>query len=183
MRIKTFTLLLMGVCFLFVGCTKRVFVEHDYSYQGHFKAYKSFGFMECPNLDSLIACSDLQESIRQQMQSRGYKLNYRQPDILVTYNIFKDNLRFKGFQQPIIKDWIETEDDDDATYKHGTYNLNEGTLMISLIDSETYSVIWQGYASKLLYDPNAKRNYYKSIVRSIFDQYPLMAAGVRPQVN
>ena len=80
----------------------------------------------------------------------------------------------QGYQQPVIKDWVVSEDGD-ATYKRIDYNLDEGTLMISLIDAETYQVIWKGYASRMLKNQNFKNNYFKGIVRSIFDQYPLMA--------
>ena len=101
-------------------------------------------------------------------------MSNRSPNLLVSYNIFRSDLRFRGYQQPVIKDWVVREDDD-ATYKRIDYNLDEGTLMISLIDAETYQVIWKGYASKMMRNQNFKNNYFKGIVRSIFDQYPLMA--------
>lgn len=158
-----------------IGCMPgKLFVEHDYSYEGHFKNYSSFNFLECEFIDSTLLCSDIQDAIRHQMEARGYKVSNRSPNLLVSYNIFRSDLRFRGYQQPVIKDWVVREDDD-ATYKRIDYNLDEGTLMISLIDAETYQVIWKGYASKMMRNPNFKNNYFKGIVRSIFDQYPLMA--------
>lgn len=170
-----FLILLISVCFF--SCTKNAFVDNDYSYQGLFTDYSSFNFMDCPaQVDSTVQCSDLQESIRRQMVSRGFKQTSK-PDLLVTYTIFKNDLRFKGFQQPQIDQWVRVQNDDQATYKSTVYRLSQGTLLVSLIDTKTYGVIWQGYASKLINDPNVKKNYYKSIVRSIFDQYPLMSAS------
>jgi hypothetical protein len=165
------------ILFSLSACTKRAFIDNDYSYQGLFTEYSSFNFMDCPaQLDSMVQCSDLQESIRRQMVSRGFK-QVADPDLLVTYTIFRNDLRFKGFQQPQIEQWVNVQNEDQATYKSMTYRLNEGTLLVSLIDTKTYGVIWQGYASKLINDPNVKKNYYKNIIRSIFDQYPLMSAS------
>ena len=44
------------------GCSpSRLFVEHDYSYEGHFKNYESFNFLECEFVDSTLLCSDIQD--------------------------------------------------------------------------------------------------------------------------
>ena len=64
----------------------RLFVEHDYSYEGHFKDYKSFNFLECEFIDSTLLCSDIQDAIRHQMEARGYKVSNRSPNLLVSYN-------------------------------------------------------------------------------------------------
>ncbi len=164
-------LVLLAVVSL-AGCMPgKLFVEHDYSYEGHFKNYESFNFLECEYIDSTLLCSDIQEAIRHQMEARGYKVANRGPNLLISYNIFRNDLRFRGYQ-----DWVVSEDGD-ATYKRIDYNLDEGTLMISLIDADTYQVIWKGYASRVTRNPNFKNNYFKGIVRSIFDQYPLMASA------
>ena len=154
------------------GCSSsKLFVEHDYSYEGHFKNYESFNFLECEFVDSTLLCSDIQDAIRHQMEARGYRVSNRSPNLLISYNIFRSDLRFRGYQQPVIKDWVLREDDE-ATYKRIDYNLDEGTLMISLIDAESYQVIWKGYASKMMRNQNFKNNYFKGIVRSILTSTP-----------
>jgi hypothetical protein len=100
-----------------VGCMPgKLFVEHDYSYEGHFKNYESFNFLECEYVDSTLLCSDIQDAIRHQMEARGYQVANRSPHLLISYNIFRNDLRFRGYQQPVIKDWVVSEDGD-ATYK------------------------------------------------------------------
>jgi Domain of unknown function (DUF4136) len=174
---KSIALLVLLATLGLAACSSgKLFVENDYSYEGHFKNYRSFNFLECEFVDSTLLCSDIQDAIRHQMEARGYKVSNRAPNLLITYNIFRSDLRFRGYQQPVIKDWVVREDDD-ATYKRIDYNLDEGTLMISLIDAQSYQVIWKGYASKMLRNANFKNNYFKGIVRSIFDQYPLMASN------
>ncbi len=174
---KFITLLVLVATLGLTACSSgKLFVENDYSYEGNFKNYRSFNFLECEFVDSTLLCSDIQDAIRHQMEARGYKVSNRAPNLLITYNIFRSDLRFRGYQQPVIKDWVVREDDD-ATYKRIDYNLDQGTLMISLIDAESYQVIWKGYASKMLRNTNFKNNYFKGIVRSIFDQYPLIASN------
>jgi hypothetical protein len=42
-------------------------------------------------------------------------------------------------------------------------------------------VVWRGYAAGIFKNPNAANNYYRNVVRSIFDQYPLFASGYDPR--
>ncbi|HEV7351342.1 DUF4136 domain-containing protein [Telluribacter sp.] len=164
------------------GCSlnRKVFVEHDYSYETNFKDYSTYTFLECER-DTNNLCTEIYEAIRRQMQARGYKLTADKPTLLVNYGIFYDNLRYQGYMQPVIKNWVDTENDG-FRYEPIKYALDKGTLIVSLIDAESDQVVWRGYASGILKggetNPN---NYYRSVVRRIFDQYPLFAKGYDPR--
>ncbi len=165
------------------GCTlnKKLFVEHDYSYDTNFKTYSSYAFLECER-DTGNICTEVYNAIHRQMQARGYKLTLNKPTLLVNYGIFYDNLRYQGYTQPVIKAWTETEDDS-YKYEPVKYALDKGTLIISLIDAESDQVVWRGYASGIFRQQNNTAQYYKSVVRTIFDQYPLFAKGYEPSRN
>jgi len=53
--------------------------------------------------------------------------------------------------------------------------------MISMIEAETSEVVWRGYATGIFNKASSKKNYFKSIVRNIFDQYPLLATAEKVQ--
>ena len=175
----TFALLL---AFVIAGCSlsRKVFVEHDYSYETNFKDYSSYTFLECER-DTNNLCTEIYEAIRRQMQARGYKLTADKPTLLVNYGIFYDNLRYQGYMQPVIKNWVDTENDG-FKYEPIKYALDKGTLIVSLIDATSDQVVWRGYASGIFKgaeeNPN---NYYRNVVRRIFDQYPLFAKGYDPR--
>ncbi len=97
--------------------------------------------------------------------------------MLVSYKIFYDDLKFQGFVQPDIENWIQTEEND-VGYDPVKYNLNKGTLIIQLLEARTHQTIWQGYASGVFSDKNLENDrYLKRAVRSIFDKYKLFADG------
>ena len=174
-------LLLAGVVVWGASCnsSRKIFVEHDYSYETNFKAYSTYAFLECER-DTGNICTEVYNAIHRQMQARGYRLTTNKPTLLVNYGIFYDNLRYQGYMQPVIKNWVDTEDDS-FKYEPVRYSLDKGTLIISLIDAESDQVVWRGYASGIFKTPNVAANYYRTVVRTIFDQYPLFAPGYDPR--
>ncbi len=180
---RRFTLSLitvLSVC-LIAGCntSRKVFVEHDYSYETNFKDYSSYTFLECER-DTNNLCTEIYEAIRRQLQVRGYKLSAEKPSLLVNYGIFYDNVRYQGYMQPVIKSWVDTENDG-FRYEPIKYALDKGTIIISLIDAESDQVVWRGYASGIFNGAETSNNHYRSVVRRIFDQYPLFAKGYDPR--
>ncbi len=71
------------VILILAGCSsgRKVFVEHDYSYETNFKDYSSYTFLECER-DTNNLCTEIYEAIRRQMQVRGYKLTAEKPTLL-----------------------------------------------------------------------------------------------------
>lgn len=158
--------------------SQKLFVEHDYSYETNFKTYSTYAFLECER-DTGNICTEVYNAIHRQMQARGYKLSTNKPTLLVNYGIFYDNLRYQGYMQPVIKTWVDTEDNS-YKYEPVKYALDKGTLIISLIDADSDQVVWRGYAAGIFKNPNNGNNYYRGVVRTIFDQYPLFAEGYEP---
>ena len=95
----------VGLLTASMGCSnaRKVFVEHDYSYETNFKDYTTYTFLECER-DTNSLCTEIYEAIRRQMQARGYKLTAEEPTLLVNYGIFYDNLRYQGYMQIIVED-------------------------------------------------------------------------------
>lgn len=162
---------------LLSSCT-RVFVDNDYRYSTHFKKYLTYAFVDCER-DTNILCEDVQQAVQYQMRARGYEFNAQKPNILVNFSIYYDRLKYKGYDQPSMANWVSTEDDS-YLYRPVKYDLEKGTLMISLIEAESSEVVWRGYATGIFNKASSKKNYFKSIVRDIFDQYPLFAIIEKP---
>lgn len=164
------------------GCMNdsRFLVEYDYSYKGNFKKYNSYTFvdnMPFDDKDSSMNNPVIAEAIKHQMDVHGYRQTRKKPNLLVSYKIFYDDLKFQGFMQPEIENWMQTEDNE-VGYDPVKYNLNKGTLIIQLLEARTHQTIWQGYASGVFSDKNIESDrYMKRAVRSIFDKYKMFADG------
>lgn len=163
------------------GCqSMRVLVDNDYSYDTDFTTYKSYNFLNC-EIDTSFVCSEIQDAIRRQMRARGYKVVEESPGLLVSYSIIKERVGYKGYFQPSLDRWVNKYDNED-TYKVQNFNFGGGMILVSLLDAESSRLIWRGYASGVFNKKvNKPVNYYRSVIRSIFDQYPLFAAGEKPR--
>jgi hypothetical protein len=167
---------------IFSGCMNesRFLVDYDYSYKGNFKKYSSFTFvdnMPFDESDSSMNNPIIKEAIQHQLEVHGYRMTKKKPSLLVSYKVFYDDLKFQGFVQPEIENWIQSETED-VGYDPVKYNLVKGTLIIQLLEAKRHQTIWQGYASGVFNDKTlSSERYLKRAVRSIFDKYRMFAEG------
>ncbi|WP_250630693.1 DUF4136 domain-containing protein [Rhodoflexus caldus] len=181
---RTFTCaaVLMTVALSFTNCStsQKLKVESDYSYHGKFKKYKSFDFVKDMNpnrLEDDPQSRIIEDEIRFRMGLIGYKQTDKKPDLLVSYRIFFDDLRFTGFNQPDIEEWVRYEDEKEK-YDPIKYNLRQGTLLILFFDGKQQRTVWQGYASGIFGNALfASEKMLKRPVRAIFDRYRFLAEG------
>jgi hypothetical protein len=166
-------------------------VESDYSYNGNFRKYKTFGFMgyKKSSSDSVQHITLVENAIRARMTLQGYRYSESKPDLLVSHKIFYDDLLFKGYNQTEIDVWlangkvIEEEVDEETgeekkEYDPIRYNLTQGTLLVVLIDRKYNRAVWQGYASGLMGNKDFNNEgTIKRSVRSIFDKYKVFTEG------
>jgi hypothetical protein len=145
------------------GCfsQKDYVTEYDYNYQGSFKKYKTFAFVESNEIDSSLASPVLNATIGARLGSQGFREQHEKPDLLVSYKIFTDSIKYRGYVQPEFDYWlnrrgttyrddqgeIAREQEKDETYNQVKYNENDGMLVIYVIDSEQGNTIWQGYTA------------------------------------
>ena len=152
-----FLLILTASCF----SSKDYVTDYDYNYTGSFKKYKTFDFVESPELDKTIISPVLNATIGARLGSQGFREQVSKPDLLVSYKIFTDSIRYRGYVQPEFDYWmnrtgytfrndegeIEREQEKDETYNMVRYSQNKGMLVIYVIDSKKGNTIWQGYTA------------------------------------
>lgn len=153
-----------------------IFVDHDYRFSENFKNYTTYTFVECEQ-DTNYFCSDIQQAIERQMSARGYSFDAQGANLYVNFSVYNDRFQYKGYDQPQLVNWLISRKTNDSIYTPVKYQLGKGTLMISMIEATTNQIVWRGYATGIYNDQMQKKNYFKGIVRTIFDEYPLFASG------
>lgn len=152
-----FLIILTASCF----SSKDYVTDYDYNYTGSFKKYKTFAFVESPELDTTVISPVLTATIGARLGSQGFREQESKPDLLVSYKIFTDSIRYRGYVQPEFDYWmnrtgytfrndegeIEREQEKDETYNQVRYSQNKGMLVIYVIDSKKGNTIWQGYTA------------------------------------
>ncbi len=167
-------LLLLSSCLGF----KELPVEYDYSYKGNFKRYRTFEILKPLNAgDSTMTNSVIEKSIISRMKFLGYRQTSNKPHLIVGFKMFADSLKFNGYNQPEIEEWIKGQKED-VEYFPKKINLKTGTLLIQLYDRRQNRSIWQGYATTLYgsIDFNNQRHLRNAVI-SILDKYRFWAEG------
>jgi hypothetical protein len=165
---------------LFASCLgyKELPVEYDYSYKGNFKRYKTFDLMKpLGTNDSSMMNDAIEKSILARMKFLGYKQTSTRPHLIIGYKMFSDSLRFNGYIQPEIEEWVKSKRED-LNYDSKKYSLKTGTLLIQLYDRRQNRSIWQGYATTQYggIDFNNQRILRNAVI-SILDKYRFWADG------
>ena len=179
---KNFYLLFVLLILVCSGCfsSKDYVTDYDYNYQGSFKRYKTFAFVVPTESDTSLISPVLSATIGARLGSQGFREHDTKPDMLVSYKIFMDSIKYRGYVQPEFDYWLkrggvtvmneegeeEKEQEKDETYNQVKYSQNEGMLVIYVIDSKRGNTIWQGYTAAN-FDTNSP-NFQSDITRAAY---------------
>ena len=191
---KTTYVYLVFLAIVISSCfSKRDFIaEYDYSYRGNFKRYQTFGFVEETGRDPSSNQPVIENTIVSRLGSQGFRQRNSNPDMLITYKLFFDQVKYRGYVQPDFNMWLQRrgievvtneEEEEEETeenrekgedYNKVKYKENEGMLVIFVIDKRG-NTIWQGYtaASFDYYSPNLNVDLARATYR-IMDQFRLV---------
>ncbi|MET4075325.1 DUF4136 domain-containing protein [Hymenobacter sp. UYCo722] len=181
---KLVSTILLGLALAVSGCAamREARVDSDYSYRGNFRHYRTYDFVTGTGIisDTSRLGQSLREAIEQRFRAQGYRRAARRPDMLVNFRVYEGDMRFHGFDQEDLGQWIkrnvEENDDTPDDQRHGYQPvrllLAEGTLLVTLIDVKTNRAVWNGYASGVTVpDGPMGEIVLKRSVRSILDRY------------
>ena len=168
------------ILILFASCLgyKELPVEYDYSYKGNFKKYRTFDIMKPAGpADSTMSNDIIEKSIIARMKFLGYRQNSNKPHLIVGFKMFSDSLKFNGYIQPEIEDWVKNNNSE-IDYDPQKFHLNEGTLLIQFYDRRQNRSIWQGYATTQYGSIDFQNSrHLRNAVISILDKYRFWAEG------
>lgn len=171
---SVFIVLILSSCLGY----KELPVEYDYSYRGNFKKYRTFEIMRPVGvMDTTMTNEVIEKSIVSRMKFLGYRQTDNKPHLIVGFKMYGDSLRFNGYDQPDIEEWVKSQDSD-IQYDAKKLDMKTGTLLIQFFDRRQNRSIWQGYATTLYGGINfSSERHLRNAVISILDKYRFMAEG------
>ena len=133
--------------------------------------------------DSSMVNALIEKSIIARMKFLGYRQVSNRPHLIIGFKMFQDSLKFIGYAQPDIEDWIRGQKEE-LDYNRQKFTLSTGTLLIQFYDRRQNRSIWQGYATTQFgsIDFNNDRQL-KNAVISILDKYRFWAEGFLEGTN
>jgi hypothetical protein len=160
--------------------------------------YKTFAYLPNSNFDDLDKGYDnnnigttVIENVNTNMQQLGYTLDRTKPDLLVLLststdldtNITKEPV-YATFPNYYGRSYGVSPYYQNYYYNgYSTYNrligydtdvntYKEGTLRLSLVDSETKNIVWKGTASNSIYKSQNESKAIAKFVDNMFAKYP-----------
>lgn len=158
---KRMLICLMSVGFIFGLNAQTITVESDRALDTDFSKYKTFAWASQVDseldeglyfLNDLVMKSMLRDAVSDELMGLGYEMASDQPDLVVNFRVFDEPVKLKGYEGYGTSYWSDNQyrQISDTT----SYDVEAGTLLVSMADRQSGRVVWQGFASGLL-DNNA----------------------------
>jgi hypothetical protein len=176
---KIMWVLLVMICGLGAKA-QSITVKSDQALDTDFSKYKTFYWASQVDsqldegmyfLNDLMMKVHVRDAVKSELLGLGYQLQPTNPDLIVNFRVFDKPVRLKGFEGYGTSYWGDTQyrQISDTT----SYDVEAGTLLVSLADRESGNVVWQGFASGLIQDNNFIKEEGKihEAVNMIFEDY------------
>jgi hypothetical protein len=90
----------------------------------------------------------IRDAVKGELMGLGYQMQSHEPDLIVNFRVFDKPVTLKGYEGYGTSYWGDERyrESSDTT----SYDVEAGTLLVSLADRKSGKVIWQGFASGLI---------------------------------
>lgn len=133
-----------------MSCSKSLQVGYDYDSSVNLRQFKTFrveaekSLSQDPLLGSELNRRRLSESVVKVMESKGYKLDENDPDIVVKYMTdVKDRQQIRSNNNYSPYYWWYGP----MANSYSTYNYQESRFILNIYQDQSSRMIWQGWAA------------------------------------
>ncbi len=168
-------LLIFIIVFTIASCSAPMKVRHEYDKQTDFTQYKSFSVYPYDHQNSFLYNSSgkevLEHYLAQELKDRNYKQLTAKGDLIADIYVVIGHKAGSSYRNHYSTGYWSGYSN---PYGYRTENLVGGTMIISLYDRKTKTLVWQGTGSGTLTENplEAERNIPKRIAQ-IFHKFPV----------
>jgi hypothetical protein len=172
---------LMLVGSVYAANAQSITVESDRAMDADFSKYKTFYWASQVDmwldeglyfLNDLTMKSMIRDAVKAELMGLGYTLQSDSPDLIVNFRVFDKPVTIKGFEGYGTSYW-GGDQRYHAISDTTSYDVEAGTLIVSLADRESGQVVWQGFASGLIENDTfvKEEGKIREAVNMIFEEY------------
>jgi hypothetical protein len=177
---------------LLTACASSPEIRVNVDESADFSIFQTYGFIEPLGTDkagyTTLVTKYLRQAVRQELENRGYVYS-SSPDLLVNFYTRIENRSFVT-SAPTPAFYGEY-----YNYRYGvygvypryvyrpySYNYQEGTVNVDLVDARKKQMIWEGIAVNEVDsdDLNNPQQAFQKVIAAIFEQYPYRAGSSIP---
>ncbi|MGV3657712.1 MAG: DUF4136 domain-containing protein [Chitinophagaceae bacterium] len=189
-RLKTF-LFMVFAGLLLTGCASVAYVEKDDTV--NFSNYKTYTWVDTKEKEESKGANSLTEqhirkAVDEELARQGWRKSSNQPDVLLSYDVLveralKQNREpvytqpfTRTFYNPYTRRWgYIYYPSRFAGYDRIQYEVQEGTVTISMIDAASEKTVWQGWTTDEMASRNLTGKEIQASVKSIFRKFDVAA--------
>jgi hypothetical protein len=172
---------MMGLILLFIVAASyaqsSITVRSEQAEDVDYGTYKTFGWASQVSneleagvyfLNDLVLKAQVRDAVKSELLGLGYEMESDQPDLLVNFRVFDKPVTLQSGEDA--QSYWGT---DYTGIESESYDVEAGTLLVSLADRESGKVIWQGFASGLIDNNQFIKDEGKihEAVDMIFEEY------------
>lgn len=174
-----------AVALLFLSsCASTAKIEKDETVD--FSKFKSYKWVDNENgPPKNLLERDLQAAVNSKLEAEAkWKEDNKSPDVLITHDLqVEKKLEERNspvysqsytrqYYNPRTRRWMSVYYPSRVVgYDNDQYEVNEGTITITMIDAKTDQVIWQGWNTDQVDNKNVTSKEIQSAVKSIFKKF------------
>ena len=177
---RILSVLLVSVCFVGVANAQTINVKADRNLDTDFSKFNTFYFASQADawldegmyfLNDLHMKAMVRDAVKAELMGLGYDLQSSDPDLIVNFRVFDEPVTLKGYSGYGTSYWGDERyrEPEDTT----SYDVEAGTLLISMADRESGRVVWQGFASGLIQNNEfiKEEGTIREAVNLIFEEF------------
>ena len=186
MKSSTFLTVMAFAAALLTGCASVAHVEKDETV--NFSNYKTYAWAqeeENPDKKTMeLAERKTRAAVNAELAKEGWREVAANPDVLLSYDILvernekQDNTAVysrpynRPFFNPYTRRWgLIHYPSQFLGYDRATRNVREGTLTITMTDTKTDKIVWQGWTTDEVSSKNLTSKEIQASVKSIFRKF------------
>jgi len=181
----------LGFVVLLASCGTTAHVEKDDNTD--FSRYRTFAWIDKDgqgkndrNHGNDLTEQQIRVAVNKELEKSGWREAKNRPDVLLSYDVLVERSVKESsnpvYSQPQSRLVYNPYTRRYATlyypsqfmgYERDQYNVREGTVTISMIDTKTDKTVWQGWTTDQVRSRNLTSKEIQSSVRSIFKKFDL----------
>lgn len=156
---------------LMMSCSQALQVSYDYDSSVNLKQFKTFkveaehNIEQDPLLGSELNRRRLGDAVVEVMESKGYKLDQKNPEIIVRFMTDvkeRQQVRSNNMYSPYMW-WYG------GGNNYSTYNYQESRFILNIYQKNSDRMIWQGWASGKVKAPTKKEDRETMVKNTMVD--------------
>ncbi len=185
-RLKAFFIMAFAGLLL-TGCASVAYVEKDDTV--NFSNYKTYAWVDTKEKEegknaNMLTEQHIRKAVDEELAKQGWRKSSNRPDVLLSYDVLveralKQNSEpvytrpfTRTFYNPYTRRWgYIYYPSRFAGYDRSQYEVQEGTVTISMIDAATEKTVWQGWTTDELASRNLTGKEIQASVKSIFRKF------------